>query len=119
LAYDLTLHEKSIKRNAIRQLDFATHPNLKFPDKMEALIKKCDKIRDDGFTNLNLSNTVLRGKSVYKVKSFEHELVLRLITKNIRRLTGARQTNRNSIIKSLKALLQEGADFKVFKFDLN
>lgn len=118
MAYDLTLHEKSIKRNAIRQLDFATHPNLKFPDKMEALIKKCDKIRDDGFINLNLSNTVLKGKSVYKVKSFEHELVLRLITKNLRRLTGARQTNRNSIIKSLKALLQEGADFKVFKFDL-
>ena len=118
MAYDLTLHRKSIKRNAIRQLDFATHSHLKFPDKMEALIEKCEKIADDGFKNLNLSTTILRGKNVYKVKSFEHELALRLIAKNIRRLTGAKQTNRNSIIKSLKALLEEGSDFKVFKFDL-
>lgn len=118
LAYDLTLHRKSVKRNAIRQLDFARFPNLTAPPTMEALLGKCEKIADDGFKNIVLTQTVLNGKNVYKIQSFEHELVLRLITKNLRRLTGARQTNRNSIVKSLKTLLQEGLDYKVFKFDL-
>jgi len=118
LAYDLTLHRKSVKRNAIRQLDFARFPNLTAPPAMEALLGKCEKIADDGFKNIVLTQTVLNGNNVYKIQSFEHELVLRLITKNLRRLTGARQTNRNSIVKSLKTLLQEGLDYKVFKFDL-
>ena len=118
LAYDLTLHRKSVKRNAIRQLDFVRFPNLTAPLAMESLLGKCDKIADDGFKNLILTQSVLKGKNVYKIQSFEHELVLRLITKNLRRLTGARQTNRNSIVKSLKILLQEGLDYKVFKFDL-
>lgn len=118
LVYDLTVHRKNIKRNAIRQLDFAAHSYLEAHDKMEELLIKCERVSDIGFKNLTLSKAVLRGKKVYKVKSFEHELVLRLIIKNLKRLTGARQTNRNSIVKSLKMLLQEGIDYNVFKFDV-
>lgn len=118
MAYDLTVHSKSIKRNALKQLDFATYPNLKKPEILDRLINKCEAITFDGFKNMKLSQTVLFGKNVYKIKSFEHELALRLIAKNLRKLTGIRQTNRNSIILSLKTLFQDGGDYKVFKFDI-
>ena len=118
MGYDLTLHKKNIKNHAIRKLDFSTNPNLSDSKKMEALLAKCEKITEEGFVNLKLSKSTLRGKSVYKVKSLEHELVLRLISKNLKRLTGIRQNNRNSIIKALKTLFEEGIDFNVYKLDI-
>ncbi len=119
MAYDLTLHKKSIQRHALRQLDFFRHPHLAKKMEMEKLLTACENISVDGFKNLKYSDTKSGGKSIYKISSFEHELVLRLISRSLVRLTGSKQNNRKIIVNRLKVMLQEGVSFKVFKYDIS
>lgn len=118
MVYDLTIHSRNIRRYALQQIDFAAHPELANENKLNKLVSKCENISQRGFSRLKLNSAILNEKKVYKVTSFEHELVLRLLTKKLHSLNGVRQTNRSSIVKSLNLLFQEGLDFKVFKFDI-
>jgi len=118
LARDLTITNRNIQKHAIRQLDFASRKYLLKPKEMDKLLSRCAKIPSEKFKTISITNADLFGKKVYKIKTFEHELALRLIAQNIKKITGVRQTNRNSIVKALMTLLEDGGDYSIFKFDL-
>lgn len=118
MSFDLTVHQKTLRRDGLRRSDFLTWPELQNEKKLQKLIEKAEKIGISGFKSLTLSNALVNRKITYKVTKLEDELVLRIVAKNIKRLTRARQSNRASIIQSLKALLEEGVEYRIYKLDV-
>jgi len=115
---DFTLHERAIRKEGLRQSDFYKFPALKEQRNLIRLIHKTERIYEQGFRELKLSEKNIKGKATYYIETFEHELALRIVSKNIRSLTRVRQSNRLSIVRSFKLLLEEGVDYQIAKFDL-
>ena len=107
---DHTVHPKTLRNKALRSSDFVDRPWLADEAKKEALFKRCVGILDDGFSTVEIAKSSHGGKDTFKIKSLEHELVLRLVGRSIQRLTRVRQSNRIEIVRSLKVLLAEGVD---------
>ena len=118
LAYDLTIHEKTLRRDGLRKSDFRFNSDLSSKSKLNSILARSVKIGETGFSALNLGKSSFGGKPTYKLKNFSDELVLRLISKNIQRLTGVRQSNRMAIAKAMNSLLQEGFDCRIYKLDI-
>ena len=118
MAYDLTIHEKTLRRDALRKSDFVDWPEITNEKKLQNVLSKAEKTGTSGFKKISLIHSVIGGRSTYKLRRLSDELVLRLIAKSIRRLTSVRQTNRVSIVKSLKCLLEEGVEYRVYKLDI-
>ena len=118
MPFDLTVHEKTLRNVALRRTDFVNEPKLGVPTFLDKIIRRAEKIPDKGFQQLAVTTGSRFGKTTYKVSSFEHELVLRLLSKSVSRLTGVRQSNRIEIIKSLKVILAEGVDYRVYRLDI-
>lgn len=118
LPIDFTVHSSNLRNRALRQSDFIRHPSLTSDVVKDKLIADAEGILENGFAGLKLIANKHNGKTTYRIDSFEHELVLRLVGRSIQSLTSVRQSNRVVIIKALKSLLSEGVDYRVYRLDL-
>lgn len=118
LALDFTIHHKNVESRGIRRTDFIANPWLADDSKKKALVQRCVDTLDDQFASLSISTANHGGKPTYKIRDFEHELVLRIIGSSISSLTKVRQSNRVNIIRSLQSLLSEGVDYRVYRLDI-
>ena len=115
---DYTLHPKALRNKALRTSDFIGRPWLADEAQKEALFNRCLKVLDHGFASIEIAKSCHAGKDTFKIKSLEHELVLRLASRSVQKLTGVRQSNRVEIVRSLKVMLSEGVDYTVYRLDL-
>lgn len=115
--YDLTMHAKSIARHFLPG-DFIADPSLLKEDVRKAVIDKAVQIGAAGFSSVAFMKSKLRGKAIYQVTDMAQLLVLRHVSKNIRRITGVKQDNRQFIVECIRTMLREGTPYRVYKFDI-
>lgn len=115
--YDPTLHIGSL-RHELLESDFAANQNLTDSVYLDQILNRAAETARQGFLSLDINTSVIRGKNVYQLKNLSDELVLRRINRNLRRLTGTEQSNRDSIIRSIRAILTEGIDYRAYKIDV-
>ena len=118
MARDYTVHSRNIERIALKRSDFLAHQELANSDAKSKLLERCQEVLVEGFSRIKLAKSNHGGKPTYKITSFEHELVLRLIGGSVQNLTGVKQSNRVDIVRSLKGLLMEGVDLRVYRLDI-
>lgn len=115
--YDASFHKKTLSRE-LRRSDFSEASKLIDEEVLNSVIEAAVRRAKDGFFDIQLSVSQLRKKAIYKVDELSDQLVLRKIGRNVRRLTGVKQSNRDSIIRSIRAILSEGVSYNVFKADI-
>ncbi|ATJ91848.1 hypothetical protein HK16_02200 [Acetobacter senegalensis] len=115
--YDPTMHVRSIARQ-FQPGDFITNPTLLNEPDRKAVIANAVEIGANGFAAVAFLKSTLRGKEIYQVTDMAQLLVLRHVSKNIRRITGAKQDNRQFIIECVLTMLREGSSYRVYKFDI-
>jgi len=112
------MHAKTLGRQ-LTDADFYSEPNLFNPAYKQALIARAVSYGCNGFLPTTLTRNSLRGKTIYGFADLAEDLVLRHITRNIRRITGVKQDDRTFIVSCMKILLSEGLSFRVYKFDVS
>jgi hypothetical protein len=115
--YDPTIHARTIARH-FRPHDFIADPSLLQPQNVQNAIDQAVAIGRSGFGQINLRSARLRGSFVHRIEGIAENLVLRHITRNIRRVTSVKQDDRQFIVSCIRTLLQEGTPFRVYKFDV-
>ncbi|MCQ8240483.1 antiviral reverse transcriptase Drt3a [Rhizosaccharibacter radicis] len=114
---DTTIHPKSLERQ-LRRSDFARRTPQEDILFKEAILAEAMQIAADGFDIAHLQVSQIHGKPVYQHAKLSQALLIRHASQNIRKLTGVKQSDRQSIIKSLISLLREGVAFTVMKIDI-
>lgn len=115
--YDFAFDYRSLKRELLPS-DFSKDPRLIDETFKNAVLLSAQALANSGFDSLALQQSIHGGKTVYQVVPTDQNLVLRKFGRNIRRLTRVKQSDRDTIIKSLKALFHEGHAFRVYKLDI-
>jgi len=115
--YDPTIHARSIARHFVPG-DFIADPTLLNEHDRNAVIERAVEIGAAGFATVAFLKSDLRGKAIHQVTDMAELLVLRHVSKNIRRITGAKQDNRQFIIECVRTMLREGTSYRVYKFDI-
>jgi hypothetical protein len=115
--YDFAFDKRNLRREFIRG-DFKANPLLLDDGYISNVVNAAEAQAAGGITGLSLATSLLRGKPIYHLDTIEHALILRKFSRNIARLTRVRQSDRDTIVKCLKALLAEGHTFRMYKLDL-
>lgn len=116
--YDPTIHPKTLRRQ-LRAEDFYNDPQLIDPLRRQAVIAQAVSYGCHGFPPATLKRNTLRGKFIYGFTDLAEALVIRHITRNIRRVTSVKQDDRAFIVRCIHTLLSEGVPYRVYKFDVS
>lgn len=84
----------------------------------EELAQRATTIVQYGFVALKLEPILIKRKIAQCVRSTPHAIVLRGLNRLIRQATGIRPADRDTIIRRLATVLQEGVPHRVYKFDI-
>lgn len=115
--FDPTIHKRTIARY-LRSDDFFDDPSLFVPANLAALVDEAVDLGTKSFAPVTLLRSNLRGKDIFQIQGLPHNLVLRHVTQNIRRVTGVKQDDRKFIISCIASLVSEGTPFRVYKYDI-
>jgi hypothetical protein len=115
--FDPTIHANAIARH-LQPADFIENKLLLNPAYRDAVIEKAVALGRSGFNSVSLLKNKLRDKDVYQLTDVAERLVIRHVTKNIRRLTGVKQDDRDFIIQCIRRFLEDGGKYRVYKFDV-
>lgn len=115
--YDFAFDLRTLSREFTKS-DFASDPNLLDEAYRASIVADARDKAASGLSNFSLRANHLRGKPIYQIGNLADALIMRKFARNIRRLSRVRQSDRNTIIKSLKQILSEGHTFRVYKLDL-
>jgi hypothetical protein len=115
--YDLTMHARSIARHFLPG-DFIADPSLLKEPNRQVVVDNAVQIGANGFTAVAFLKSTVRGMTIHQVTDMAQLLVLRHVSKNSRRITGATQDNRQFIIECVRTMLREGTAYRVYKFDI-
>lgn len=115
--YDFAFDWRSLEREFVRS-DFSGHAALIDENVRRTILNTAVAQGQTGFLNLALDETRVRGKALYQTMLLPQELLLRKLARNVRLLTKVRQTDRDTLIRSLTAILSEGHDYRVYKLDV-
>lgn len=111
------MHAGAIARH-LKPADFIEDALLLNVDYRNEIIDQAVSLARTGFTSISLLKSDLSGKDVYQLTDMSQRLVVRHITRNIRRLTGVKQDNREFIIQCITRFLEEGTRYRIYKFDV-
>lgn len=116
--YDQSFNFISISK-VLRKNDFYLKPWLRNQLSKDTEIEAAVERSDNGFESYSfLDSSSLRGKNVYRIPAFSHELVLRKIDKNLRKAKPLFAPSRDTIIANLRVLIAESAQFKIYRLDI-
>ncbi len=116
--FDQSINQVSISRT-LKKSDFLTRPRLRNPIiKSQIITSALDRARlgFDGYSFL--ASTKVKNKTIYRIKNFSDELILRKINKNIQRHIKLPNSSRDSIISNIKNILSEGVSYKIYRLDV-
>ncbi|QZD73815.1 antiviral reverse transcriptase Drt3a [Pseudomonas sp. 3-2] len=116
--YDQSFNLKTINRE-LRKSDFTFKPRLRDKSikdrEIEAAIVKGVGSWD---ISKGLLASLIRGKHVYRAASFNDELLLRKLNRNLMQHANLRTLSRDSIIANINQLLREGIEYRVYRLDI-
>lgn len=115
--YDFAFDRRGLQRE-FRRSDFSDIPQLIDPIFREEVVDRAVSQAATGFTHFALVKSHSRNRDLYQISQISHDLVLRKLARNVSKLTRTRQSDRSTIIKSLRALFAEGQDLHVCKLDV-
>jgi hypothetical protein len=116
--YDQSFNYISLSKT-LKKNDFYLRPWLRTSSSKDAEIQAALQHSDNGYESYSfLDSSSLRGKNVYRIPAFSHELVLRKIDKNLRKAKPLFAPSRDTIIANLRTLISESAKFKLYRLDI-
>jgi hypothetical protein len=116
--YDQSFNRFSLARE-IRAGDFLEHPGLIDPAERLRQVRAAVVTAREGFTGANpLERFHARRKSHYRARGLPEQLVLRRLTRNLRRAVGPQTTNRDQVVRNISRLLAEGTPYCVLRIDI-
>ena len=115
--YDSTLHAKTLGRQ-VRKSDFEPGLMQIQLGQKSATIDAAVQISKVGFQSVTLRRANIAGRDVFQQASLPEALITRHISENIRRVTKVKQSDRQSIVKCVRALVAEGTEFDLVKLDV-
>lgn len=89
-------------------------------DKCDAaeLAQRCETVARWGFAALKFESILIKGKIAHRISSTQHAVVLRGLKAIIRRTARIKPADRDTIVRQLITVLQEGTQYRVYKFDI-
>ena len=116
--YDPTFNSRTLQ-SEFRNKDFIRNKKLIEHEYQNEIISKAKGIAKEGFAKLRIEKNLLKKKTVCRIVDLPYELVLRRISRNIKRVTSVKQLDRVTIIKCLSNLLSEGYSYRIYKLDIS
>ncbi|MDZ4336797.1 MAG: antiviral reverse transcriptase Drt3a [Pseudomonas sp.] len=117
--YDQSFNYVTLSR-MLRKNDFYVKKWLRTPALKEKELEYALDRVSSGFTSYSfLSTTVIRRKNVYRIAKFCDELILRKIDTNLKKAYPLPVFSRDSIIASLKSLISESIQYKIYRLDIS
>lgn len=98
--------------------DFHLNPSLEDSTARAKIVLSAYNTAISGFRNLYLEKSKKNGRECFEFALVPHELVIRKLAQNIKRLTGVKQSSRDQIISGLKAFFRDGSTFRVYRYDV-
>ena len=90
----------------------------KFGDSEQAA-KHISALWQENAINIQPLKTIsVKGKTVYRTRSLEDTLALKLVDRYIRRVYKVRQSDRNRMVKQLITLLKDPGEYNFIRFDI-
>ncbi|HYE37503.1 antiviral reverse transcriptase Drt3a [Methylocaldum sp.] len=116
--HDHSFNRASISR-ALRKSDFRKNKSLYVEANKLAILDSAVISAQTAYSGSNPLTYFERGdKRIYRANHLTHELVLRQVNSNIKRLTRIRQPNRESIVEILTHLVSEGVPYRLYRLDI-
>ncbi|MCP1774736.1 antiviral reverse transcriptase Drt3a [Bradyrhizobium japonicum] len=84
----------------------------------DELTKRASTVVQYGFVTLKLDPIIIKGKVAHCVRTTPHAIVLRGLNRIIRQATQIRPSDRDTIVRRLTTVLQEGVPHRIYKFDI-
>lgn len=116
--YDQSFNAKSLERQ-IRKSDFTKLRQLRDDNHRTRLVEQSverSKYQIGNFNSFRLSK--IGKRTVCKVTKYSDELFLRKLNNNVTELANTRNIDRDSIIESIKTILKEGTEYRVYRLDI-
>lgn len=115
--YNVAFDCRSLEKELL-ETDYKSNPNLKNDAYRKGLLHVAQLHAESGFGHLSLMANPQRHCVLYGCRQLAQEIVIRRLGRNIRRLIRRRASDRETIIKSLRALFTDGHAFRVYKLDI-
>lgn len=116
--YDHSFNQITLMR-MLRKSDFRDNTKLYVESEKLATVDEAISSAKTVFQGGNpLINFEQGGKRIYYANKLAHELVLRKVCSNIKRLVRIQQPNRESIVETLTHLVSEGVPYRLFRLDI-
>lgn len=115
--FDSTIHPGTLLRQ-FRKSDFASDLWSLKPDDKDEVVSAAKRLAERGFNAVSLKRSTIGTKNVFRQASLPEALLVRHVSEAIRRITSVRQSDRNSIVRSLVQLCAEGIPFNIVKMDI-
>jgi hypothetical protein len=116
--YDFAFDARGLERELMRS-DFSENAWLTDEVARLAAVSSAVTLASDGLHGLDLMASRVKGNTLYQVMDLSQNLVLRKLARNVRFLTRVRQSDRDTVIKSLSAVLSEGHNYRAYKLDIS
>lgn len=116
--YDQSFNAISLSKT-LRRSDFNKMRSLRDDVvKQHQISEAVQQAKMGGWHTSPLSSTILRKKSVYSLKNFSDELLIRKINDNIRRHRKHRHPARTSIVSNASKLIGEAVCYRLYRLDI-
>lgn len=116
--YDHSFNQVTLMR-MLRKSDFRENNSLYVEaDKLAILEAAISSAKTDFQGSNPLIHFEQGGKRIYYANDLTHELVLRKVCSNIKRLVRIQQPNRESIVETLTHLVSEAVPYRLFRLDI-
>jgi hypothetical protein len=115
--YGAAFDRRSLEKELLAS-DYKKDPNLTNDAYRGPILIAAQAQAKAGFGALHLSIGSSKNAKLYKCNRLEQDLVVRRLSRNVKRFIRRRSTDRETIIKSLRAVLADGHAYRVYKLDI-
>lgn len=117
------MHDQSFNLNSLarelRKSDFIEDKRLRNPMYKDKQIARAVERATVGFDGYSfLEQVSKKGKSVYFIRDFPDELILRKICSNIIKVLPIVYPSRDQLVSNIKNLISEGVSYRIYRLDL-
>lgn len=119
MIYDQSFNYDTVSR-LFRMGDARKFPSIKFDPNKKIEAEKAIKFAHSGIGTVNpLKFFKQKKRTVFQAEALAHQLVLRKLSENLRRISGVPTQNRESIVANLIHMLSEGVPYRIYRLDIS
>ncbi|OKO69735.1 antiviral reverse transcriptase Drt3a [Bradyrhizobium sp. NAS96.2] len=110
--------DRGLLHDAIKAQDLSNADCKSLGYDRDKLADAALRVVQEGFDDLVLGKTEIRGSTAFTIRSTPHLVVLRCLNQTIRQAVGIQPSDRDTIIRRLTTILTEGVPHRLYKFDI-